>query len=181
MLTNLTVKNFYDNKKEASITPLHIDNISEQDLKRIVELCNQKAIYDFLFKSKLKGKAYEIKNAKGFVKWASSAWDDQTSFPFIIRTADSQIIGAIDIKSNNKEYAEVGYWMDTNSKGYMTNALVELTGFAMRKGFKKLFADALPNNVASQGVLTRAQFTYIKSLIPEGETKIYKRYERELA
>ena len=133
-------------------------NFSEADLLKITEICNQPAVYDFLFKEKLGNEPYELEKAKKFAKWVVEGWQKQEWFVFLIRRNEGEIVGAIDIKSNDLEMAEVGYWADENFAGIMTNATGKIVELAKKAGYKKLFATTKPNNERSQKVLSRNHF-----------------------
>lgn len=144
--------------------------LSEGDISRIVEICSQEEIYDFLFRRPLQGKPYTEENAKWFASWLQKGWEDNTHFVFIIRNTLDQIVGAIDIKSPDLERAEVGYWADRNSGGFVTNALHEMVSVAKDAGYKKLYAQVLPNNAKSSGVLERAGFDRQEDMQVEDRT-----------
>ncbi|MFA7252239.1 MAG: GNAT family N-acetyltransferase [Candidatus Paceibacterota bacterium] len=151
---------------------------SDEDIKKIVEICNRPNTYDILFKKMCAGKPYTEENAKAFTNYAKGGWEKQTNFVFIIRKADSEIIGAIDIKSPNTERAEIGYWSDENYSGFMTNTVNELLSLAKEGGFKKLFAGVLARNSKSVGVLERSGFIKTKEDIKDDEAHF--EYEKPL-
>ncbi|MBU4209846.1 GNAT family N-acetyltransferase [Patescibacteria group bacterium] len=131
---------------------------TKADLTKITQICNQPLVYNFLFKYKFKGRSYRINDAKKFIEWIVEGWTKQKWFVFFIRNSQNEIIGAIDIKSNNLELTEVGYWADYNHSGIITNATQTLIKLAKRVGYKKLYATTMPNNSRSQNVLTRNGF-----------------------
>ncbi|MCL5017315.1 MAG: GNAT family N-acetyltransferase [Patescibacteria group bacterium] len=151
---------------------------SDDDIKKITKICSQKNAYDILFKKRLNGKPYTEEDARSFVKWIKGGWNDQTHFVFIVRKQDSEIIGAIDIKSRDLNRAEIGYWADENYRGFMTNAVVELCSLAKGVGYAKLFAGVLARNSRSIGVLERAGFKKIKEDKKDGEDHF--QYEKAL-
>ncbi len=178
-LKAFSVHNFFEPNNTASVIPLNSNyKVSEVDLKRIVNICNQEEVYSLLFSKKLKGNPYEVKNAQGFISWATEGWKTKKYFVFLIKQGD-RIIGAIDIKSNNIEGAEIGYWMDNRSKGFMTNVVIELCKFAKAAGFLKLIGFTKIFNESSQRVLIRAGFEFEGKVILEGEER-YK-YSKDLS
>jgi RimJ/RimL family protein N-acetyltransferase len=152
---------------------------SDSDIKKITEICSQSNTYESLFKERFEGKPYTEKDARDFISWVEDGWKNQTHFVFFIRKSNSEIIGAVDIKSADLNRAEVGYWADENHKGFMTSAVNELSVLAKEVGFSKLFAGVLKTNTKSIGVLERAGFQKIdekKVFINEEDFE----YEKEL-
>lgn len=151
---------------------------TEEDIKKIVEICNQPSVYANLFSKMCDGKPYSEENAKWFINFVKEGWAKQTNFVFIIRKLDSEIIGAIDIKSANLDRAEIGYWADENYSGFMTNTVNELLSVAKEVGFVKLFAGVLAGNDKSIKVLERSGFIRTKEEIKDNEPHF--EYEREI-
>lgn len=134
---------------------------TEEDIQRLVEICNQKEIYDFLFGWRMGGKPYTEENARWFANSFAQGWKDSSHFIFIIRNTSNLIVGAIDIKSADSERAEVGYWADNQSSGFITNALIEMSSHAKIAGYKKLFAKVVLGNEKSENVLKRGGFEMV--------------------
>jgi len=151
---------------------------SDSDIKKITKVCSQKDAYDILFKKRLNGEPYTEEDARSFIEWVKNGWKDQTHFVFLIRKSDSEIIGAIDIKSSDLNRAEIGYWADENYRGFMTNAVNELSLLAKEAGYIRLFAGVLARNNRSVAVLERAGFKKIKDDKKDGEDHYI--YEKEL-
>lgn len=156
--TNEIVFNYKTGEECSLVSNDNPSKISETDLIKITEICNQPSIYNFLFKFRLEGRPYTIDDAKGFVEWIAEGWKNQQWFVFLIRNNQNEIIGAIDIKSNNLDSAEIGYWADGNYSGIMTNAVKKIIEIAALAGYKSLYATTMPNNDRSQNVLTRNSF-----------------------
>ena len=155
-----------------------IEYFTNKDYDKIAKICNQPTVYDFLFKERLNGKKYQTKNAIKFVNWMIAGWQNQKWFVFLVRNTKNEIIGAIDIKSDNLESAEIGCWADENSPGIMTNVTLKLLDLASKSGFKELFAIIKPNNIRSQNVVTRSSFVCDGKISKDKE--ILLRYHREL-
>jgi RimJ/RimL family protein N-acetyltransferase len=149
---------------------------TETDINKITKICNQKDTYELLFKNRLNGRPYTQKDAQDFIDWLKKGWKDQTHFVFFVRKNDGEIIGAIDIKSNDLSRAEIGYWGDENYRGFMTNTLEQLISLAKNAGFVRLFAGVRSDNLKSLGVLERANF---KKTGEEKEVKGYPHLEYE--
>lgn len=162
---------------------LSITNREGSDLeilaKRITKLCNEEGIYRVLFEHKLKGDEYPIEKAYEFINFARDGWLNKTHYVFGI-FSDNELTGAIDIKSDNHDIAEIGYWASEEHKGIMTPALNEIIKYAKDNGFKKLGARVKTDNIASQKVLTRNEFIKI-GMHPLEEDKVERYwFERKL-
>lgn len=131
---------------------------TDEDVQRLVEICSQSEIYDMLFRWRMQGKPYTIENAQWFVNSLKQGWENNTHFIFIIRNVAGSIVGAMDIKSADTDRAEVGYWADRDSGGFVTNALIEMCNLAKNAGYKKLYAKVVVGNTKSENVLKRAGF-----------------------
>ncbi len=154
--------NHYDLPLQVEVSPVDENHvINKRDINKIVDICNQPAIYSFLFAKRLKNQPYREDSADGFIKWAKEGWRNGQYFVFLVKNQLNEIIGAIDIKSNNPNGAEIGYWMDQNFPGYMSNIVKGLVERAKEVGFKKLIAFTQPENARSQRVLIRAGFTHL--------------------
>lgn len=170
VLTEFQVNNYFDPSVVATAIPFSANfHIAEDHLDQIVNSCNQKAIYDVLFREKLKGERYSRSDAESFYKWACEGWTKRTYFAFIIVNKNKEIIGAIDIKSDNPEGAEIGYWLDGNSPGFMTNTVLGLIGKAKSAGYGSLYALIKPDNAKSSAVLQRAGFSEIGQVLKKGK------------
>ncbi len=171
------IVNFLTGEKYEMLGGLDM-SFSEDDVKKITKICSQKDAYDILFKNRLSGKPYTEKNARSFIDWIKDGWKNQTHFVFLIRKQDSEIIGAIDIKSPDLNRAEIGYWADENYRGFMTSAVNELFFIAKESGYIKLFAGVLAKNNKSIAVLERTGFRKVKEDKKDGEDHFI--YEKEL-
>ena len=89
--------------------------VSESQITNLTEICNQQAIYDFLFRTRLQGIPYSAADAVGFFTWAVRGWQDQTHFVFLLTDHAGLVVGAVDIKSPNHAEAEIGYTLANNS------------------------------------------------------------------
>lgn len=173
---NETVLN-YKTKKECKLVSCEdVGVFGEADIEKIAAICNQKSVYDILFRDKFGGKEYDSEKAVGFFNWAASGWRTQKYFVFLVRNSGGEIIGAVDIKSNDLEGGEIGYWADENNPGVMTNAVSRLAELAKNAGYKKLFALVLKENTKSQNVLGRNGFVWTGSVQkPEGERQVFEK------
>lgn len=114
----------------------------------------------------------------GFVEWATKGWKEKKYFVFLIRNSKGEIGCAVDIKSDYKDMAEVGYWASIDSPGLVTNALIKVCELAKVEGYKRLFALVMTDNTKSADVAKRAGFGEVGS--EEKEGKKYKRLEKIL-
>lgn len=150
-------------------------SFSEEDVKRIAEICSQKD-KQFMFEDFIQGNKYTEENARNFIKFVKDGWVNKTHYVFFIRKSDGEIVGCMDIKGQG---GEVGYWADENYSGFMTNAVSELSSIAKEAGFSKLFAWVRDWNVKSVGALERAG--YEKAFEEEKEDKgLMLNYQKKL-
>ena len=96
--------------------------------------------------------------AKSFISWGKDGWKNGTYFLFLIFSEDDQVVGAIDIKSNNLEAGEVGYWVSSRYRGLATNVLAQIKIAGKQAGYKNLFAQTKKGNDKSVNVLLRNGF-----------------------
>ncbi len=131
-----------------------------RQLENIARVCNQTAIYDFLFRARLGGNPYQTCDAAQFLTWAAKGWREQTHFVFLLLDSAELVVGALDIKSAAPAGAEIGYWCSNEHRGLMTNAVKSLTELARAAGFISLWARVRKDNAASIRVLQRNGFTF---------------------
>jgi len=125
----------------------------------IVQICNEPIIYKQLFEKLCNKKAYPITKAQEFITWAKDGFENTSHFVFIITTPKNTPVGAIDIKSNNLNSAEIGYWLSHHYSGLMTNGVYEIAKQAQANDFCQLYAMCEITNQRSKAVLERASFT----------------------
>lgn len=146
--------------------------------QEIVAICNEPLIYNRLFRERMQGQPYNLENSKYFLSWAQEGWRTNGWFVFLVLDPLGHIVGAIDIKSNNTDDAEIGYWASSKCRGIMTNTVIALCESARTAGFRRLYAMVVPDNAQSIGVVTRAGFTSAGTQIREGHT--YLRFNKDL-
>lgn len=149
-------------------------SITEDDYEQIRKICNEAAVYDFLFREKLEGKPYPIEKAKGFIDWATKGWTENTHFVFIVRNPEGKIVAAVDTKSNDLAGAEIGYWASEDYPGIMTNAVKAMIEINKRAGFKSVWARVKKDNEKSCGVQERAGLKYDSNFT--NDNKEYRKY-----
>lgn len=147
---------------EARLTKLVTESVNDEDIRRIVEICNQDKVNKWVTRQYATGEngKYLIDDARQFVEFGNGGWATNSSFVYLIRDEKNRVMGTLDIKSNNKNRAEIGYWADTleGQGGYMTNAVLALSGSAKQAGFRQLYGFVEPHNDASKAVIERAGF-----------------------
>ena len=158
---NEEIQNFKTGEKCLLVSTENAIKFSRIDIEKIIDICNQKPVYEMLFRNKLEGKAYGEEQAKNFLSWIVGGWREQKFFVFFVRSSEGNIIGAVDIKSNDLSRAEIGYWADENHAGIMSNAVTKLIEIARNAGYKILFATARLDNKRSQNVLLRNNFLVV--------------------
>lgn len=161
-LNSFEVERYGESHERAIVQPLDFNaDISESDVQRITELCNQTAIYNLLFAERLQGRPYTEDDARFFINKSIDNWKEGKSFVFIVKDSANKIIGAIDIKSADVSDAEIGYWMDAGKPGYMTNVVKGLVKIAKNANYKRLVGYTRPENERSSSVVLRAGFRFI--------------------
>lgn len=127
---------------------------SPKHLSDIATICNQDDVYA-LFKG-WKGRAYTEDDARKFLEWIASGWTLLTHFVFIVTTKENEIVAALDIKSNELDGAEIGYWCDQRHRGVTSSAVFVMMEWARKNDFRSLFAN--PVNQKSAVLLKRLGF-----------------------
>lgn len=143
----------YTLDKITALTP------DDRTLSDLVRICNEPAIYDFLFRERLKGATYTAEDARGFLAWGSKGWAEKAYFVFIVRDEHGHIAAATDIRANTLVESEVGYWASSKHSGIMTPTLNALTKVALRAGYAALMAYVRLDNDRSRQVLLTNGFT----------------------
>lgn len=142
---------------------------TSEDINRIAEVCSQDLIYKRLFEERFNGEPYTKEKAVEFINWAKEGWENKKWFVFLIRNMRGEISACVDIKSDNLDKAEVGYWASQDSPGLVTNAVVTLCEIAKSAGYKSLFVLVIPNNHKSIAVAERAGFANKERVTDKGK------------
>jgi len=127
-------------------------------LAEIVAICNEPEVYSWLFRELLGGQPYPAGKAIEWLSWASDGWQANTHFCFAVTDDSVAIVAACDIKSNDPDGAEIGYWASALHRGVMTNAVDAMCQAAQQAGFRSLMARVRHENSQSQAVLARVAF-----------------------
>lgn len=137
-------------------------------LAEIVAICNEPEVYSWLFREALCGLAYPVEKANEWLQWASDGWRTNTHFCFAVTDDSGAIAAACDIKSNDPDAAEIGYWASGLHRGITTNAVDAMSQAARQAGFRSLMARTQHGNRRSQAVLCRVGFRSDLSRRDEG-------------
>ncbi|TLD70424.1 GNAT family N-acetyltransferase [Phragmitibacter flavus] len=135
-----------------------LDSVDATDdqLERITSICNEPAVYRWLFESRYSGQPYPGSSAAEWLSWGADGWINQTHFAFAVLNAEGRVAAACDIKDTNRDSAEIGYWSGAAHRGIMTNAVQAMLELGLEAGFRGFFAEVHQENLQSRGVLTRA-------------------------
>lgn len=172
-----SVDNYLSGRIYNLVSASEIEN-SKNNAEQITEICNQPTIYNYLFLPILEGKAYPLEKAEDFINWAQEGWAKQSHFVFLLISEAGSIVGCLDIKSNDLNCAEIGYWCSERHPGLMTNSVKALCEMAETVGFKKLRADVLKGNTKSTNVLIRAGFQFLE--VESSQHKTHNLYYKTL-
>ena len=156
--SEVTIENRITGQKYRLLPANKLPALEGQE-ENIAAICNQTAIYNFLFRDRLGGHPYQPKDAQSFLSWAESGWKEQKYFVFFLVDQQGLVAGALDIKSADRSKAEVGYWCSEHHRGLMSNAVNAMIELARSAGYKSLWARIVKDNAASRKVLERSGFT----------------------
>lgn len=131
---------------------------TEERLAEIVQICNEPAVYRWLFSRVLVNQPYTKDKAMEWLQWSEDGWRANTHFCFITLDSKGSIVAACDIKSADVHGAEVGYWASSSHPGIMTNTVEAVIREAAKSGFRSLIARAQHANIRSKSVMTRVGF-----------------------
>lgn len=132
-------------------------------LLEITNCANEPLIYDWLFRERFEGARYRETDAADWIRWTHVGWKNHTHFSFMIQDEAGRVVAACDIKSDDAEGAEVGYWASAHHPGLMTNAVKQLCQQAAKAGFRSLTARTRRGNDKSKAVLHRVGFQDVPS------------------
>ena len=138
-----------------SLVPLDTFNRSPEVISNIVKICNEPLVYRWCFKELCDGEPYPDRLAFKWLDWASEGWSQASHFVYAVTDVGGSIVAACDIKSANRDGAEIGYWASSLHRGIMTNAVRAMIDLADQCGFQTLFADIHPENHRSLAVIRR--------------------------
>jgi len=105
----LKIENFFNREIYTVQSVDESYKFSFQDINDIAMVCNEPHVYDFLFRHKLNGEIYSKNGAFSFINYSWEGWRNDEKYTFTIRNPNGNIVGALDIKSNNLEEGEIGY------------------------------------------------------------------------
>tara|TARA_R100000027_G_scaffold7146_1_gene5485 strand:+ start:3157 stop:3708 length:552 start_codon:yes stop_codon:yes gene_type:complete len=128
--------------------------------KQIASICNEPRVYSWLFRDLLQNAPYTEEKAISFFEMGRDGWRKGEKFVFLLLRRNGDVAAAIDIKSNDPDDAEIGYWSSESHRGCMTNTTIELVSLAESAGYRALFARTKKANKDSIGVLQRAGFQF---------------------
>jgi RimJ/RimL family protein N-acetyltransferase len=174
--TNQLIVNRLNGLAYRMVPAAQVTSTPEQ-LENLASICNQRSIYNSLFKERLNGRPYGMDDGRSFLDWAVQGWRAQTHFVFLIVTSTGLIAGALNIKLGDRNTAEVGYWCSELHRGLMSEAVAVLKSMASEASFSTLFARVRKDNLPSVGVLERNGFISLGDW-PGDSTRL--RYEATL-
>lgn len=164
----------------AHLDSLSRSKLSPEDIQDIVRICNQREVKYWLFRQLLDDKPYTSDTADHWIdKIARDGWRLNSNFVYLIKNNESRVVGAINIKTKDLDDAEIGYWADSNERGYMTNAAMALIEQAKLAGYTKIYALIEKGNSRSYRVVSRLGFKLVSNNY-ERDDIVHDRYELKL-
>ena len=160
-LVKITIKRFNSNDL-YELRPINKLHPTQSTYLQITNCCNEYLIFHWIFKD-IFPNGYNIEHAKNFLNWAKSGWVNNTHFVFAILSNKNEYVGSVDLKSNNLNKCEIGYWVSESHSGLATNAISNLIVIARSAGYKKLYALTKNKNKKSENVLLNNNFKQISS------------------
>lgn len=149
---------------------------SAGNIADLVRICNEPAIYSFLFGEALDGAPYGEEMARDFFDWSAQGWREGVFFVFVVTTENDRIAAAIDLKSNELASPEIFYWCSVEHRGLMGATVGALCSVAAMAGFRSLVARVRRANARSQDVVLRNGFVRD----PGGDTTTHLMFRRDL-
>jgi RimJ/RimL family protein N-acetyltransferase len=146
-------------------------------LAEVTAICNQPEVYRWIFSEMLAGQPYPASKAVEFANWSRTGWREGTHFVFLVLNGAGQVAAACDIKQNEADGAEVGYWASAGHRGVMTAAVLQLCALAREAGFRSLYARVRKPNARSARVLKRAAYV---DRVPAAGDGVYDWYDLNL-
>lgn len=110
-----------------------------------------------------------------YANWARNWHDGGPRRTFAVRDPDSgALVGGCELRFRPDGTAEVSYWTHAGQRGrgYASNALILLTGYAASIGVTRLEAHIASGNHASQRVAESAGFTQAGTVMDDGTEMI---------
>ncbi|MEM7601228.1 MAG: GNAT family protein [Verrucomicrobiota bacterium] len=149
---------------------------SQAQFDRIISICNESVVFSSLFSEMFPEGRYPESAAQEFVRWSKEGWEKGTHFVFATVDSDGLVVSTSDIKSNQRDDAEIGYLCSAAHSGVMTNSVSAMLNLAVEAGFRSFIAHVRAHNVASQRVLKRVGFRRVGES-PPGSKRLRYRLE----
>lgn len=150
-------------------------NISSDQLRRIESICNEPLVFQTLFSELFPDGVYPLSSAQDWITWGRSGWEQESHFVFAVLDSDGLVVAACDIKSNNKDLSEIGYWSSIKHRGIMTDSVQSILDLAHKAGFKEFYAEVHEDNTKSQAVLHRLGFIKSDTVASQENHQTYKK------
>ena len=139
---------------------LKLREFRKTDKDRLVELCNNKKIWDNL--RDYIPHPYSAKDAEDFISNCQKE-DPVLTFAIEFRGSFTGCIGLVPQKDIYRFSAEIGYWVGEPfwGKGLATRAIQLIVDYGFQQlGMMRIYAGVFDSNKASQKVLEKAGFTF---------------------
>ena len=164
---------------------LNLSIINQDDLNDVFDTMNDKNTAEIV---SFMSWPMTIEQAQDWRNEAQEGYKNKTDFLYIARDKENNAamgcIGLHDIRKDNKNSAEVGYWLSANAQGNgyateMLNGIIDLAFDNLK--LASLCATVAPHNEKSQNLLEKRGFKLIgETIIPVAGDKMPNRNVFEL-
>jgi RimJ/RimL family protein N-acetyltransferase len=144
---------------------------TEQDIPTVARLANEKTLAEGV---RVLPFPYTLQDATQWIMGQQKYVEEGEGYPFAVMETHTQALaGSIEIrpdKDGSGKLGEIGYWIGKpyRRKGYAAEALMMVIDYARKNfGCETLSAYANQDNAASQAVLKKCGFTFIRGKVGE--------------
>jgi RimJ/RimL family protein N-acetyltransferase len=136
---------------------LVLDSPVEADIDDVTRYCQDPLFARFMTVPN----PYSRRDAEHFVtQYVPHGWETDTEYTWAIRLAGTpDLVGMIGLRTARPD---IGYWLGARhrGRGYMTEAVQAVTGWALRSGWDRIEWECVAGNTDSAAVARRAGFGY---------------------
>ncbi|MBU1200350.1 GNAT family N-acetyltransferase [Patescibacteria group bacterium] len=171
-----TIKNYFTDTIANLVLVSSKNKTTRRDLADVLRILSQSSVHDVLFpnsSSKKLDKKLDKKRVESFIKFYKKGNTGNTNHLFLLKTKEG-VVGGVDLQIVDANNASLGFWQDSNQKGFMTNAVNEIMSVALKKKLEVLDAYVDLDNDKAINLLNRSGFSY-KGIV-KGKTRKLKKF-----